>query len=65
MHTPKPTATAERRATIRRPHDVWSPTVRQEFRRAQFLDGVEANELDEETWCQLLSYFEGRHIRFI
>ncbi|HEY8880539.1 MAG TPA: hypothetical protein VIN03_23415 [Roseateles sp.] len=65
MRMTKPTVAADRRATARRPHDVWPETVREEFRKLQFLDGVEVNELDEEAWSQLIACFEGRHIRFI
>jgi hypothetical protein len=65
MHATNPMSTAERRAAVRKPHDVWPETVREEFRKLQFLDGVEVNELDEEAWRQLLGCFEGRHIRFI
>lgn len=65
MHATKPIAAADRRASARKPHDVWPETVREEFRKLQFLDGVEVNELDEEAWRQLLACFEGRSIRFI
>jgi hypothetical protein len=65
MHATKPAAATERRATVRKPHDVWPETVREEFRKVQFLDGVEVDEVDEEAWRQLLACFEGRHIRFI
>jgi len=65
MRAITPTAVAERRAAARRPHDVWPDTVREEFRKAQFLDGVEVNEMDDEAWRQLLACFEGRQIRFI
>ena len=65
MQMTKPTVPADRRAAVRKPHDLWPETVREEFRKLQFLDGVEVNELDEEAWRQLLACFEGRHIRFI
>lgn len=63
MQITKPIAAADRRTTVRKPHDVWPETVREEFRKLQFLDGVEVNELDEGAWRQLLACFEGRHIR--
>jgi len=65
MHAIKAKPIAERRAAARKPHDVWPETVREEFRKVQFLDGVEVAEVDDEAWCQLLACFEGRHIRFI
>jgi len=65
MHAIKSTPAAERRAAARKPHDVWPETVREEFRKVQFLDGVEVDEVDEDAWRQLLACFEGRHARFI
>lgn len=65
MHATMSPPTADRRASARKPHDVWPETVREEFRKLQFLDGVEVAEVDEEAWRQLLACFDGRRIRFI
>lgn len=65
MHATISPPNVDRRASARKPHDVWPETVREEFRKLQFLDGLEVDDVDEEAWHQLVACFEGRHIRFI
>lgn len=56
---------ADRRTTVRTHHDLWPEAMREEFRKVQFLDAVEVQEVDAAAWQDIMSCFEGRYIRFI
>lgn len=56
---------AERRAFDRTHHEQWPEAMREEFRKVQFLQAVEVDEVDAEAWREIFERFEGRHIRFL
>ncbi|MGM9479657.1 hypothetical protein ACS5PN_00530 [Roseateles sp. NT4] len=57
--------TLERRTATRTHHEPWPEAMREEFRKLQFLDAVEVDEVHADAWRDILASFEGRHIRFI
>lgn len=57
--------TNERRAVARAQNQPWPEARREEFRRSEFLSGVDVLEADIEEWGQTFAAFELQRVRYL